>query len=116
MLAAAEVQVLLEARGVELAALPPTPLDSLLILGGSASSSSDSGGGGGGNYVPPAAGGSGGYMDFVFREAARQLFGREPPRGEPLPLKPGRNPGACTWRRLQCPVVAPQSGGLPCIT
>ena len=41
------------------------------------------------------AGGSGGYLAFVFRYAAKQLFNVDVPAG-PLPLKAGRNPDTFT--------------------
>jgi hypothetical protein len=55
-------------------------------------------------------GGSGGYLEHVFRTAARELYGREPPPG-PLPMVAGRNAGepeapaggaACRFSGLPC--------------
>lgn len=42
-----------------------------------------------------ASSGSGGYLEHVFRTAARELFGRQLPPG-PLQMKVGRNAGVCT--------------------
>lgn len=36
-------------------------------------------------------GGSGGYMEYIFRTAARELFNQELPPGQPLPIIQGRN-------------------------
>jgi iron only hydrogenase large subunit-like protein len=36
-------------------------------------------------------GGSGGYMEYIFRTAARELFNQEIPLDQPLPIVQGRN-------------------------
>jgi len=45
---------------------------------------------------PTASAGSGGYLETVFRAAAKALFGRSLPDG-PLPVRLGRN---ADWREL----------------
>jgi iron only hydrogenase large subunit-like protein len=40
---------------------------------------------------PTTLGGSGGYLEFVFRYAAKELFGVDVSTDAPLPYKPGRN-------------------------
>ena len=108
MLATTELLELLRERGADLAALPPAPWDSILpappAAGPAAAGASNgwhaggssSGGGSGGEGAPGAAvagSGSGGYLEHVFRTAARELFGRQLPPG-PLAMRVGRNAGA----------------------
>lgn len=81
MLATTELHDLLQAHQVDLAALPATPLDGPCSNGVP--------GAPGRYYGMP--GGSGGYLEHVFRTAAKDLFGMELPAG-PLPLVTGRNP------------------------
>jgi iron only hydrogenase large subunit-like protein len=61
-------------------AIPPAPFDAPFsnqdLLSGK-------------SYAVP--GGSGGYMEYIFRTAARELFNQELPLDQPLPLVQGRN-------------------------
>ncbi|DBA92266.1 TPA: hypothetical protein ACH3X2_003700 [Trebouxia sp. C0005] len=78
VLTTSEVQQLVEQQGVSFADLPCAPLDSLLGPG-----CTDS-------RLYKVHGGSGGYLEFIFRTAAQQLFNRQLPPG-PLPMKTLRN-------------------------
>ncbi|KAK9826721.1 hypothetical protein WJX81_001163 [Elliptochloris bilobata] len=78
VLTTGEVQRLLEERGVSLAALPEVQLDDL------ASGAPERG------RVYGYPGGAGGYLEYVFRTAARELFGASVP-SMPLPLRQLRN-------------------------
>jgi hypothetical protein len=144
VLASTELQELLEQHAVDLHSLTGTPFDSIVPPAAAASSingnawqpSSNSNSSGQGGGQQPAAGSStaaatsaatassssGGYLEHVFRTAARELFGRQLPPG-PLAMKVGRNPGVyvCNvggwgWRAdwhaalslgLLCPSLAP---------
>ncbi|KAK9830279.1 hypothetical protein WJX72_010779 [[Myrmecia] bisecta] len=75
VLTSSEVQLLLEARGADLAAMPDAPLDSMLSSVGPD------------GQLYGVSGGSGGYLEFTFRTAAKQLFGQELPPG-PLDMRP----------------------------
>jgi hypothetical protein len=124
VLATTELQELLEQHSADLHSLPGTPFDSIVppaaaassSSGGSgsngwhASSSSGCGGGRGGmqqqaagssnaaaTSAATASSGSGGYLEHVFRTAARELFGRQLPPG-PLAMKVGRNAGVWVFR------------------
>lgn len=113
VLATTELQELLEQRQADLGSLQGAPFDSMVPLpaagaaaapacngsdGAGASSNgwhaapkpptSSSGSDAGGTL--PASSGSGGYLEYVFRAAARQLFGRQLPAG-PLAMRVGRN-------------------------
>ena len=83
VLTAGEVQRLLEERGVDLDTIEAQPLDSL--------TTPPEAGPGGGGALPGGETASGGYLHFVYREAARRLFNAEVPLGA-LPLERGRNP------------------------
>lgn len=86
MLATTELLELLQQRGLDLPSLPAPAgpaFDSLLHPGQRLRQ--------GGEFAG-LPGGSGGYLEQVFRTAARELFGRELPPG-PLPMKVGRNAG-----------------------
>lgn len=78
VLTTSEVQQLIEQQGLSFADLPCAPLDSLLGPG-----CTD-------DQLHNVHGGSGGYLEFIFRTAAQQLFHRQLPSG-PLPMKTLRN-------------------------
>jgi len=83
VLSSAEVLELLEARGHEsLAAVPALEPDVEPPFSALAA--------GGGSFTYAAPGASGGHADFVFRHAARELFGVSLPAG-PLAWVAGRN-------------------------
>jgi iron only hydrogenase large subunit-like protein len=85
VLATTEVLELLAARGADLRALPPAPLDAPPFGGAAAADEAAAG------RTAGRAGGAGGYLEHVFRAAALELFGITIPPG-PLPLTRGRNP------------------------
>lgn len=77
VLATSELQALLEKQGVDdLRKLDSEPLDALF--------------GGHSHGVSSARGGSGGYLEYVYRRAAQDLYGIQIPPG-PLPMVRGRN-------------------------
>lgn len=73
-----EVQDLLNEQGLHLNSIPDAPLDSLT------STNDDSG------DLYGLRGGSGGYLNFIYRTAARTLYGVQIPDGD-LPMKILRN-------------------------
>jgi iron only hydrogenase large subunit-like protein len=80
VLATTELYEWLQELKIDWSTVPPAPLDAPFT-----------------NQVPGgrgeafgAPGGSGGYMEYVFKTAARELFGQEVPPG-PLPTTQGRN-------------------------
>ncbi|KAL3144424.1 hypothetical protein ABBQ32_004170 [Trebouxia sp. C0010 RCD-2024] len=78
VLTTSEVQQLVEQQAVSFPDLPCSPVDS--VLGPTAPA----------EQLHGVHGGSGGYLEFVFRTAARQLFSRELPAG-PVQMKTLRN-------------------------
>ncbi|KAI3438965.1 hypothetical protein D9Q98_001379 [Chlorella vulgaris] len=112
VLATTELQELLEQRQADLHSLQGIPFDAILPAAAAAAAApsgtraSSSGGssaqhdtvqlptssssGSGSGVTATASSGSGGYLEHVFRSAARELFGLELPPG-PLPVKVGRN-------------------------
>nr|XP_034807483.2 cytosolic iron-sulfur assembly component 3 isoform X1 [Pan paniscus] len=95
VLTTGEVFRLLEEEGVSLPNLEPAPLDSL-CSGASAEEPSSHRGGG-----------SGGYLEHVFRHAARELFGIHVAEVTYKPLRRvGESPGSC-------PVIPWSPAGLP---
>lgn len=118
VLATTELHELLEQHQVDLRSLEPSPFDAILPAAagsgssgswaaagdgagwqadgsgsGSGSSTAAGSSGGSGAGTVPASSGSGGYLEYVFRAAALQLFGRQLPAG-PLQTRVGRNAGA----------------------
>jgi hypothetical protein len=120
VLATTELQELLEQRQADLHSLQGIPFDAILPAAAAAPNgtrASSSGGssaqhdtvqlptssssGSGSGVTATASSGSGGYLEHVFRYAARELFGLELPPG-PLPVKVGRNAGQCCLCELPC--------------
>ncbi|MEW5315674.1 MAG: hypothetical protein WDW38_007085 [Sanguina aurantia] len=83
-LTTSEVQALLQSQGVDLRTAPLGMLDTLLPASMPAHLQHQ-------HELHGSAGSSGGYLEFVLRAAAWELFGRVVPPG-PLPMKALRNP------------------------
>lgn len=83
-LTTSEVQALLQSQGVDLRTAPLGVLDTLLPAAMPAHLQHQ-------HELHGSAGSSGGYLEFVLRAAAWELFGKVVPPG-PLPLKALRNP------------------------
>lgn len=93
VLTTGEVLGMIEARAGAggLAAVAPSPrLDSFL---GDGAAAADAAAAAAAVCMPPDAGASGGYVESLYRHAARELLGEAaaPPAGQPLPYEQGRN-------------------------